>query len=563
MKKLLIPMGVLLILAFILAGCGGSPSTTPPASSTPGTTAPTTTATTAPTTTAKPSTTTPATTTPTTSATTTKPTSATPTPSKYGGTLRIAGAAGPNIFGAIWENSLSPITTQQIAIDTLIKEQVDGSFKPGLATAWEVKADQDNPSITFTLRKGVKFSDGTDFNAKAVKFNWDKWIESKMAIGTTQFWKSIDIVDDFTIRVNLTAWRNYMLRAFGDSTGMAVSPTAFEKNGIEWLRTNMVATGPFTQTAFTRDVSMTYEKNPGYWNTGKPYLDKITVSYVVDNLTRSALLKSGGAEMMDCNNENKVAYDLKNAGFNILVQPGSGFFSLVPDSLNPGSPWSNIKVRLAAEYAINKEALWTAFGFGYDSPAYQYSPVSSAAYDPTLAPRKYDVAKAKQLMAEAGFPNGFKTNMVVATNASRDAATAMQAYLAAIGIQCELQFPQQAAWMQQVTGTWTNGVQFMTQSYWPNINAVWNLMVSEPPNWFKSLKHPDGWKDALFASFGTKEMDPVAMKKLEKMLYDDETFIPLSYHLGTYAASPKLMDTGYGTRGMWTWWNPEDTWLSK
>lgn len=190
-------------------------------------------------------------------------------------------------------------------------------------------------------------------------------------------------------------------------------------------------------------------------------------------------------------------------------------------------------------------------------------PSLSAAYDPSLTPRKYDVAKAKQLMGEAGYPNGFKTNMVVATNAPRDVALAMQAQLAVIGIQVEIQTPQQAAWIQQVTGTWKNGVQFMTQSLWPNPNANWNLFVSEPPNWFKSLKHPEGWKEMLTESFKTKTPDPVLLKKLQKALYDDVTFIPLSYHEGTFAFNNKVQDHGYGTRGMWTWWNPENTWLTK
>ena len=103
----------------------------------------------------------------------------------------------------------------------------------------------------------------------------------------------------------------------------------------------------------------------------------------------------------------------------------------------------------------------------------------------------------------------------------------------------------------------------MTQSLWPNPNANWNLFAGEPPSWFKPVKHPDGWKDMLFESFRTKEPDPTLLKSLEKALYDDVTFIPISWHQGTFATSDKVNGTGYGTRGMWTWWNPEDTWLNK
>jgi peptide/nickel transport system substrate-binding protein len=564
MRKLSMVLAILLVCAFIATSCSTTSSTTPAATTPAPTAAATTSATTS--TTTSPATTAPAAPKPatTTIAATVAP-ATTAAANKYGGILKLAAASGPAVpFGAPWENAQSPLGVQQQSLDLLVNEQVDGSILPGLATSWVIVTDPANASLTFSLRKGVKFSDGTDFNAQAVKFNLDMWSASKMAIGTTQFWKSVDVIDDSTVKISLTAWKNYMLRSFSDGAGFVVSPTAYQKNGIDSIRYNMVTTGPFIQKSFSRDVSMMLDKNPNYWQTGKPYLDGIQTLYVVDDQTRTALFKSGGADMMDCNNNNLIASQLNAAGYQILVQPHSGFFSLVPDSINADSPWSNIKVRMAAEYAINKEALWSAFGYGYDVPAYQYYPQGSGAYDPNLVPRKYDLAKAKQLMVDAGYPNGFKSSIVVAVNASRDAATAIQAQLSVIGIQCDLQFPQNAAWIQQVTGTWHNGLQFMNQSLYSNPNANWNLFESEPtPNWLKSLKHPPGWKDLLDASFNTKDPDPAAMQKLEDALYNDVTMIPLSHHQGTFAASAKVNDTGYGTRGLWPFWNVQNTWLSK
>lgn len=551
MKKWLSPLLILLVMALALVGCSSntSSSTTPVATtpvSTPTTTTPTASQ--------------PVTSTPPASVTT----SPTPTSDKYGGILRVAMATGPaGPFGTPWENSLSPISTQMLSLEPLLAEQVDGSLTPVLATSYDIVNNQTNPSITFHLRQGVKFQDGTDFNAQAVKWNLDHWISSKMAIGTTQFWKSIDVIDDYTIRINLTAWQNPMARSFADATAFQVSPTAYQKNGETWMQTHMVGTGPFIQTDFQRDVSMTLKKNPNYWDTGKPYLDGIQQLFVADDLTRESLLKSGGADMIDDNNNNLLASELKAAGYIILPQPHSGFFSLVPDSLNANSPWSKLDVRLAAEYAIDKQSLAKTFGYGYEQAADQYYPPGTSAYDPNLAPRTYDPAKAKQLLAEAGYPDGFKTNLVVAVNASRDIAVALQAELQAVGIQVTLQYPQFGAWIQQVTGTWENGVQFMTQSLWPNPNANWNLFVSEPPNWFKSLAHPTGWKDMLFASFATTNPDPAMMQKLEDALYNDVTFIPVTWHEGTFATTTQVHDTGYGTRGMWTWWNSQNTWLSK
>ncbi|MCR4394429.1 MAG: ABC transporter substrate-binding protein, partial [Dehalococcoidales bacterium] len=261
MKKLIIPVVVILVLAFILTACGGGTSA-PPSSTAPQTTVPVT---------SSPGT------------TTSPPTSTSPgsssTPlsspaSKYGGTLRIIEVAAPGApIGAEWEGNLGTYNTQQWCLERLLKEKLDGTMQPELAESWEVTSTGDSPNIVFHLRKGVKFHDGTDFNAKAVAWNLDIFKRTGMFTATTNFWKSWDIIDDYTIRVNFTSWRNTLLRAWENY--FFVSPTAYEKNGIEWMRTHMVGTGPFMQTDYKRDVSMTAVRFKDYWDKGKPYLDGV------------------------------------------------------------------------------------------------------------------------------------------------------------------------------------------------------------------------------------------------------------------------------------------------
>jgi ABC-type transport system substrate-binding protein len=152
----------------------------------------------------------------------------------------------------------------------------------------------------------------------------------------------------------------------------------------------------------------------------------------------------------------KDASDLQKAGYTIVSFPAAANV-LVPDSLNANSPWANIKVRMAAEYAIDREALSRAFGYGFNPPAYQAPPLGTPAIVPNLAPRKYDVAKAKSLLAEAGYPNGFKTTLITSSTLDRDGATAIQAYLAAIGIQAAIDFVEAARLASVLTGTW-NGI---------------------------------------------------------------------------------------------------------
>jgi peptide/nickel transport system substrate-binding protein len=312
-------------------------------------------------------------------------------------------------LGAEWEGNAPPVyNTQQWAEERLLKEKSDGTMQAELAEAWEITTGS-NPNVLFRLRKGVKFHDGTDWNAQALAWNLKMFQEGKMFGSTTNYWKSWDIIDDYTLRLNYTVLLNTATRSWENY--FMVSPTAYTKNGIEWMRTHMVGTAAFQQTEFIRDVSTTLVKNPNYWQKGKPYADKVQLLYVADSLTREALMKSGGGDVLQATPLLQVAR-FPAADYKI-VSKGQGPYTMWPDSKNPDSPWSNVKVRMAAEYAIDREGLYSAFGYGFGGPAYQVATSASLAFDPALASkyRKYDLAKAKQLLTEAGFPNGFKTTL--------------------------------------------------------------------------------------------------------------------------------------------------------
>jgi ABC-type transport system substrate-binding protein len=302
-----------------------------------------------------------------------------------------------------------------------------------LASSFDVDNSTTHPSVTFHRRQGIKFSDGTDFNAAAVKWNLDLIKSTPYYASTTAAWKSIEVVDDSTVRVNFTMWQNTLIRSFCDTLAYMASPTAFNKNGIDWMRYNMVGTGPFLQTNYQKDVTLAGKRNPNYWQAGKPYLDGVTWLFVADEMTATALFKSGGADAMRMTNATTLEEMVANGQNVISVALGPS--CLFPDAANPTSPWADPLVRQAAEYAIDKESMATAFGFGYKA-AYQFSTTASQAYDPTIVPRKYDLAKAKALMAQSGYPNGFKTQIVCSPMfLSQDAVVAVQNYLSKIGIQ--------------------------------------------------------------------------------------------------------------------------------
>jgi peptide/nickel transport system substrate-binding protein len=563
-KKVLVPLAILLVVVFVITGCGsGTPTSSIPAATTPAATTPAATT---------PAVTTPGATTP----AGTKPAATTPAASspvatsplastKNGGNFRYITASGPGApIGAPWFANGTSTFCMQFSEQFLLKEMSDGSLQPNLASSYDVVTDPANASVTLHLQKGVKFSDGTDFNATAVKWNLDMAMNTTGSTtkGSTTNWKSIEVLDDYTIRVNLKTWQNTAVRTFADSPSYQVSPTAYQKNGADWINYNMVGTGPFLQKDFQRDQVINYTKNTNYWETGKPYLDTVQYLIVGDSLTAEALFKSGGAEVVQ-NYSDLMGSRLQAAGYKqVFAQVGMST-ALWPDSMNADSPWSNLKVRQAAEYAIDKVGLAKAFGYGNWTASYQFNSAASPAFDSAVTNRTYDVAKAKQTLADAGYPNGLKTNIYVSPFGSNyDIAVALQAAWAVVGIKADLQFPQTGAWSAMLTGTWRNGVLFGPGPLSANPNSGWTSLAPGSA-WYQSLKKPDGWADLYTASIQATKLDPVLAKKCEDALFNDVTNIPLFNNFTTWSVLPSVQDSGFGTRGIFAWLEPQNLWLSK
>lgn len=564
MRKWIIPLVILLACAIIFIGCSSDETTAPttPAVTTtqPTTTkAPVTTTSVPVVTTSKPPTSAPLTTTSSSTAPVTTPKGN----QTYGGILKFISSALPGTpIGWMSETFGASTTTMQLSMEFCLKELVDGTLIPNLALSYDLDATAEVPNITLHLRKGVKFQDGSDFNAQVLKWNLESVAAGTTNRGTTGFWKSYEVIDDYTLKVNFNLWQNRLLRGFADAATYICSKAAYEKNGLEWIRWHMVGTSGFTHTDFQRDVVTKVRRFDGYWDQGKPYLDGIDMLYVSDELTRIALFKSGGGDVLDLVGNGRVANELQSAGYQIISKTG-GVTVLVPDSANPDSPWSNLKVRMAAEYAIDKESYAKTFGFGYWKAAYQFCSPSTACWDPNFAgSRVYDIAKGKALLAEAGYPNGFKTRLIVATGGNRDIPVAIQSFLAKIGIQADLEYKESASFSQQMTSPWNNALILNSFIEYPNENATFNFHFGTTSAFWKSLKKPDNWNAMFTETMSTPLPDVPLMKKVIRALYDEQTVITLNYGASMYAAQPPVRDTGLDKRSS-IYWNQADTWLAK
>jgi peptide/nickel transport system substrate-binding protein len=548
MKKILVVLSIL-VLTLAIIGCSKQTptSTSPVTSPTSSPTSPSTSPATSSPTSAKPTTTTAA------------PTSTV----KYGGTLRIITDRSPTVIGWPPEIGLGGVTALQECMEPLLRGTPTGDLQPCLAESYKIADDLS--SITFNLRKGVKFHDGTDFDAQAAKWNLDNQIQAKRE----PYWKSVDVIDNYTIRVNLTQWQNSIISFFGDETdSWMVSPTAFQKNGIDWVRKNPVGTGPFKFVSFASDTGFKTVKNPDYWGKDAqgnklPYLDALEFIFVADPGTQLAVMKSGGADVVGIE-AGKRAADMAAFGLKIFgsLNANSVFY---PDTANSDSPFSNQKVREAVEYSIDREAIAKTLGYGYWKAPYQIPAFDSSTYNPNFTlGRQFNVDKAKQLMTEAGYATGFKTKIVTSpAGRNADANTAIQSYLAAIGIQAEVQVPDQPTFASVQMSPIKNALVLQGLACAANLNSTIAQFFAATSPRFPSWTRTPEFTKLVNASATSSKPDIKLMQACMDELTRECAIIPVYSSGQAFAYMPYVTGIGFGTRSQPVYYATEYCWLNK
>lgn len=478
----------------------------------------------------------------------------------YGGILKYTRNVPPgDPIGNIPEMGPSGFDMVNLTIfESLFRLDSKGKLIPILGT--QVKVSDDRTFIEVNLRQGVKFHDGTDFNADTVKWNFDRWIKAR---GVAQL-KSMEIIDPYKIRINLSYFSNTVYSALTGQAFFQTSPQYVEKVGEESARWNPVGTGPFKFVKYERDVKLVAEKFIDYWDKGKPYLDGIEVVILPDHMTRQMAYRSGDLHITFM--DGKQAADLRDLGFSYVELPVAlPVHALVPSSANPASPWSNKKVREAAWYAIDRKTLTDSLGYGLKVPLNQIADSGSLAFVPEIETlRPYDPNKAKQLLADAGFANGFKTKFIIAPRwVDRDLQVAMQSQFKRVGIEAELEFPEEGKYgtYRWNKSGWGEGIIFQEYANWPlytsHISFYWNYQPAQ----FFDLQWPEGLHKLATESLQTTEIKKELVQQFNRMLFDDATLIPL-YELKKIAFVQKnVHNSGILTSGFKDDWTPAETWI--
>jgi peptide/nickel transport system substrate-binding protein len=485
----------------------------------------------------------------------TQPTTSTPS-KQYGGILKIIQNNGPVQFGYSPTLTAADGNASTPALETLIEFDELAQPVPILAKSWEI--DPNKKYIIFHLRQGVKFHDGTDFNAAAAKYNIEARI--KAIPGEIQGINSIDVIDDYTLRLNL---EKLATTIFTSLTMVRISsPTYLESVG-EGAKLHPVGTGPFEFSEFKRDTYLKYKKFNNYWDKGKPYLDGIEYDYIADPMTAQAAFLSKTADVLYLSSL-KQAKDMEAQGYNIKTLI-VGLTGLAPDTNNANSPFASLKVREAVEYSLDKKAMAETLGYGYLKAIYQQDVPGMFGYNDKIAGRQYDPAKAKKLLEEAGFPQGFSTTLICSTQYSdRDYMASVQNYLSTVGIKAQLDFADPGRWSDWRRKSGWTGLLFMHGGWGPNVVESINLGLSKSRNDYVSTARPAGTEELLQQMLFETDFNKqtAVVQQIMQLLYDNAFHCPLYARYMPCAFSNKVHDTGI-YKVMSVFWTPADAWLSK
>jgi peptide/nickel transport system substrate-binding protein len=549
-KGLFLILATILVAMLALAACStATTTTTKPATST----APTTT-------TSKPTTTAP-----TTTITTAKPTTTTGQP-KYGGTLRLSRftSEGPSVGDPLKHAGMNSFYEATPALETLLRADASGALIPWLATGYTV--DVANKSITLAIRQGIKFHDGTPFNADAVRWNLQYRMDGKMA--AMKSFASVTTTDPYTVKITLSSWDSTILGNLASGPGMMISPTNYLNNGADYAANNPVGTGPFIFDSWKKNDTITYVRNPNYWQTGLPYLDKIQWVTVPDMNTKAMSFQAGELDVVMTMDLPQIQ-TLNKAGFTTLHQViGSGADGFVFSSANASSPWSNVKARQAAMYAINTKEYTTALFGDEAAPANQMVGASSWAYNKDIVGYPYDVTKAKALLTEAGFSTGFKSVIFGSQDPTTNKrALAIQDYLSKISIALDVQIISTAQSMQMYSnGVGWEGLIGDSLGQSTDLVDTMNRYYTGGGLMFASMATPQDYLDAMKKAVSAPDQatKAQAIKDAMKLFIDKYCLLmTLDTRYDNAFEQKYVMNSGILRSVNTQMWTPENAWINK
>ncbi|MBN3845651.1 MULTISPECIES: ABC transporter substrate-binding protein [Burkholderiaceae] len=321
-----------------------------------------------------------------------------------GGTLRVAFASDTKTLDPTFSVNFSERQPLYLIYNTLLSINPDASIGPELAERWDTL--DGGKRLVLHLRKGVMFHDGTPFDAAAVKDNLDRRLDP--AVGSplrpqlTLILDSVEVNDPQTVTLHLKSPSPALLGMLAQREGFMASPTAMKKYGKDFA-THPVGTGPFVFKEWIPGNSLSVDRNPKYWEPGKPYLDRVVFSDTSNPIIAMQRLRTGEVDYISALSPIDIRPIENQPGIVLDAGPASRWYALQWQVDRP--PFNNPLVRQAVAYAIDRKRMVEILMNGKAPIAESIAPPGAWWYDPTVKSYPYDPAKAKALLAQAGVTN--------------------------------------------------------------------------------------------------------------------------------------------------------------
>jgi peptide/nickel transport system substrate-binding protein len=366
------------------------------------------------------------------------------------GTLVVGLVAEPTSLDPGQLTDINSMKLLGAIYDTLVRFKPGGfELEPALATSWDLSAD--GMLYTFKLRQGVKFHDGTDFNADAVKFTYDRLLDPTSPYADTGpfpfapgYYGSIAetiVVDPSTVQFRLKRQDSALVDAFTLNTGRIVSPQAV-KSARAGFAQNPVGTGPFKFVSWDHNVRISLTANTDYWD-GAPALSQLIFRPLADEQTRITEFLSGGVDVIFDVPPDNIEQVKATPGAIFAHQPGPHVWWVTLNTKRP--PFDNVLVRQAVNYAVNKDALTQDILKGTGTPSVgPIPPAITWAYTSDVTQYGYDPDRARALLQQSGVLTPINITFWVTESGSgmqspKTMGTAIQADLAAVGVNAQIQ----------------------------------------------------------------------------------------------------------------------------
>lgn len=408
-------------------------------------------------------------------------------------------------------------------------------YTPGLVEKWELK---DNEAI-FNLRKGVKFHDGSDWTADVLAWNIGRWINDPKSVAKGLMggidWKNpTTVVDPTTLKINLTGPTAALLSQFNNPNTYPMSKVAFEKMGADAFAQSPVGTGPFKFGEWKKNDRVTVARNENYWMKDAagqqlPYLDGITYRLIIDDSVRLLEMKAGSIDFTDLIQGKDVADTKADQKLQYTEADWVGNCYRLIFNAQGGKFYNNVKLRQAALYAINREAMATALGGGIGQGERFFPRPGSIGFDDTLPHYWYDPEKARALVKEAGFPDGVDVELLVIARAlDKLQAEMLKSMFDDVGIRTTVESLERVAMNQRLL---TGGAEFDLTTTRGAASAGDPDIEYRDHFWSNGafakarLKDPE-IDEAIIAASSTYDVNERAerYKKLQRILYDKAVY---------------------------------------